>query len=461
MQRKTSVDRSISEQMHAVARAAAETPEMRSLAQAEDVVAAQARTIERLWFLVEASKVLNSTTKLPDLLNAILDIAMRETEADRGTVFLVDDERNELWSIIADSIHEREIRLPMGHGIAGHVAAYGDVVNLEDAYTDERFDPQFDQAFHYRTKSVLCVPIRDRDDKIVGVLQLLNKGEPCERFNDDDISFLESISVHAAIALENARIRRQLQRTRFLEGELDVASEIQRKLLPESDPEVPGFEIAARHESTFHVGGDFFDFVAIDDDTFVFVIGDVEGKGVASAMVMANLQATFYALVRHVHSLESIMYSLNESILRNTLGAKFMTLFIGLIDLPTRGLHYLNAGHVPPFVLPADGLAPVKLDSGGMAIGMFPGIRYKRGSYSLREGDVIVACTDGITEKRNVREEEFGDERVAEIVAKLRTASARTIVDSVCDECSKFGLGGSHMDDRVMMAIRVLERPGK
>ncbi|RMH38844.1 MAG: GAF domain-containing protein [Deltaproteobacteria bacterium] len=456
MPRTTDRETSISERMQAVAHAAAMTPPARSLAQAEQIMAEQAKTIERLWFLVEASKVLNSTDKLPKLLDTILEIAQRKTGADRGTLFLVDEQHDEIWSIIGDGIHEREIRLPLGQGIAGYVAQHGTVVNLEDAYADERFNPAFDQAYHYRTRSVICVPVRNCDGKIVGVLQLINKKTDGGVFTADDLQFLESISDHAAIALENARIRRELQRRHILEQELDVAAEIQAGLLPQKAPEVPGLDIAARHQSTFEVGGDYYDFVSIDRDTFVFVIGDVEGKGVASAMVMANLQATFYALVHHVHSLEAILFSLNESILRNTLGAKFMTLFIGLIDLPSGGLHYINAGHVPPFVIPADGGEPVRLTAGGMAVGMFPKLRYQRGTYRFKPGDLVVAYTDGVTEARDVHDEQFGEARLIDIATRLRTHGARRVVNAAFDACDRFSDTGALLDDRVLIALRYL-----
>jgi serine phosphatase RsbU (regulator of sigma subunit) len=438
--------------MRAVARQAAFAPEIGSFDEARHVIARQSRTIERLQFLVEASKALNSTVELGELLGLILDLATTDTRAERGTVFLVDTKREELWSLIARGVSHHEIRLPMGSGIAGHVARTGDVINLVNAYNDPRFNPDIDRALGYHTQTLLCVPIKDREGRINGVLQLLNKqGGP---FVAEDVEFLEGISVHAAIALENAQLHHERARHRFMERELNVACHIQESLLPQRAPEVPGLDIATRHESSFVVGGDYYDFIALGTDTLIFVVGDVEGKGVASALVMSNVQATLNALVMHVHSLEGILFTLNESILRNTLGTKFMTLFVGLIDLPRRGLHYINAGHCPPVVISGAGGA-VPLTEGGMSIGMFPKVRYKRGVHQLSPGDVILAYTDGITEARSLHGQHYESERMVATATSLRSCSAQEIVDGVFEDCGSFAQGSPHGDDKVVMAIRV------
>ena len=132
-----------------------------------------------------------------------------------------------------------------------------------------------------------------------------------------------------------------------------------------------------RHETSLHVGGDYYDFIPLSESVCLFVVADVEGKGAASAMVMANVQATLHTLVRHVHSIEGVLYHLNERILEGTRGGKYLTLFLGLIDLPRRGLHYINAGHVAPLIARADGSVPLR--DGGMVVGLMPGTRYRRG----------------------------------------------------------------------------------
>ncbi len=424
-----------------------------TLDEAQRLLAQQQRAIDRLSFLVEANKALNSTLDLPELIGIILNLATRNTGADRGTVFLVDRDTRELWSLLAQGLEQREIRLPMGKGIAGAVAETGEEVNLADAYADPRFDREFDQRFGYRTRSLLCVPIQDRDGKIVGVLQLLNKADG--GFTADDLEFLESLSVHFAVALENARLHRESLERQKMERELTLARGIQKALLPEAPPQVAGLEIAVRHESSLHVGGDYYDFLQLSDDNLLVVVADVEGKGVASALIMSNLQATLRAIVRHVHSLEGIVFTLNESILASARSCKFLTIFLGLIHLPTRALQYVNAGHVPPAVVRAEG-ETVTLGAGGLPIGLFPQSRYTRGSLELKAGDVLLACTDGITEADNPAGDQFESERMVKVAQVHRQGAAQKIVDTVCAEVTEFHRGGMHHDDRVMLAIKVL-----
>jgi sigma-B regulation protein RsbU (phosphoserine phosphatase) len=190
-------------------------------------------------------------------------------------------------------------------------------------------------------------------------------------------------------------------------------------------------------------------------DTLLTVVADVEGKGVGSAMVMANLQATLHALVAHLHSLERLVESLNDMILTDTRGQKYMTMFITLLDKPHRTLHYVNAGHVPPAVVRANGTVEY-LCEGGMVVGLFPSVTFDRGHVKLEAGDVFVACTDGITEAMNTADEEFGRERLSEMVSRERHLPAAEIVKSVLTEVDLFSRGGTHEDDRVILVLKVV-----
>lgn len=419
---------------------------------AEEQLAAQARRIERLERLVEAAKALNSTLDLGELFGIILGITTQNTGADRASLFLVDNERNELWTLVAQGLGQQEIRLPAGKGLAGWVAQSGQPLNLADAYADERFDQSFDKASGYHTRTVLVMPVRDRDGRTVAVLQLLNKADG--GFSQDDIDFVDGISVNAALALENARLHRESLQRQRMERDLAVARDIQRGLLPEGPPRIEGFEVAVHHETSLQVGGDYYDFIALPGGAHVFVVADVEGKGPAAALVMANLQASLHALVRHVHSIEGIMYHLNERILEGTRGGKYLTMFLGLLDGPRRGFHYVNAGHVTPVVIGAQGTQYLR--EGGMPIGILPRSRYRRGFLALQPGDVLLTCTDGITEADNPQEEQFGLQRLVACASSHREATAPEIVKAVFAEVDVFAKGGQHQDDQVLMAMKVL-----
>ena len=411
-------------------------------------------TIAQLQLVLEASQVLNSTLDLAELLDLILNLACTEINAERGSVYLVDADKREIWTILAHGLEQQEIRLAFGQGVAGHVAETERTLTVEDAYSCPFFDRSFDERFNYRTRSLLCTPIRNRTGETVGILQLLNKREGPFTVKDEEL--LNALSIHMALALENARLHRELLGKQRLERELQLARTIQRSLLPERPPVIPGYDIAVLNEPCFEVGGDYYDFLSMGTDTLLVVVADVEGKGVSSAMIMSNLQATLRALVTHLHSLEVITLSLNEMILEDTHSEKFLSIFLGLMDTRRRSMHYINAGHIPPIVVRADG-SVLTLTEGGMVIGLFSAVEYRRGSERLLPGDVMLFCTDGIIEASNAEHEEFGSERLADLVKAHQHLNAQELVQRIAQAVTDFSRAGSHIDDKVLMVVKVLE----
>jgi sigma-B regulation protein RsbU (phosphoserine phosphatase) len=171
---------------------------------------------------------------------------------------------------------------------------------------------------------------------------------------------------------------------------------------------------------------------------------------------MSNLQATLRALVLHLHSLNDIAESVNKMILHDTRGEKYMTMFMGLIDTRRKAIHYINCGHVPPVIV-RPGSEPIELTEGGMVIGLFENVQFERGHVNFQTGDILVLCTDGITEAMDVQSEEFGLERLIASVSQVPERKAREIVLKVCDDVTEFSKGGTHMDDKVMLAIKIVE----
>jgi len=406
----------------------------------------------KLRFLMEATKALASTLDLGELLGRILEVAKSQAGAERGTLFLVDDKTEEIWSLIAHGIEQREIRLPLGRGIAGHVAKTGEILNIPDAYSDPRFDRDVDARTGYRTRSLLCLPIRNKRGKIIAALQLLNKQSG--PFAAEDIDFLLAISDHMALALENAQLHRALLEKERLEREMALARDIQRSLLPEKPPELPGFDIAVMNEPCYEVGGDYYDFLRLDASTLMVVIADVEGKGISSAMVMSNLQAMLRALAPSLHSLERLAESLNHMVLAGTRGGKYLTMFMGVIDIPGRAISYVNCGHVIPVVVRTEG-EPVELTEGGMVVGLIDNLKYERGRVKFQAGDVLILCTDGITEAMDREQEEYGSKRLVECVQGSISQSAAGVVNAVAADVSAYSREGTHLDDKVVIAIKV------
>ena len=164
--------------------------------------------LQKLSKLIEASRSVNSTLDLEKLLGLILDAAVKSTDADRGTVYLIDSIKNELWSKVLGGENMVEIHLPIGKGIAGYVAQTGETINIPDAYNDPRFNPDVDRRSGYRTRNMLCMPMKNKGGKIIGVFQLLNR--KLGSFAADDEHFIDAFSAHASIAVENARLAQEM-----------------------------------------------------------------------------------------------------------------------------------------------------------------------------------------------------------------------------------------------------------
>src|SRR5258706_9788885 len=204
------------------------------------------------------------------LFASILPVARKELHVERGTLYFVDEAKQEIWTKIAGELSS-EIRLPIGKGLAGSVAATGEPLILRDAYDDPRFDRSLDQKTGYRTRSMLCVPIKNRGQRVVGVLQLLNKINGA--FGPRDLEFLSGISDPMAIAMENATLHMELLEKQRMEQELALGREIQSRLLPSAPVDVRGVELGALSLPCYEGGDAYFNLLELLDGVLDHAIG--------------------------------------------------------------------------------------------------------------------------------------------------------------------------------------------
>ena len=413
--------------------------------------AAEKRAVLNLSEMLEATKLLNSTLDLPELLDVILLLSKRLCAADRGTVFLVDRQRDEIWSLRGLGLDKNEIRLPMSQGIAGWVARYGKPVRVEDATRDSRFHPAVDHQLGYRTQQLLAVPIRAQDGGIVGVLELVNKQDGV--FTAGDETSLGHLATHVAVALQKAQLHREILEKQRLENDLILARHVQQGLLPDKLPQLEHFDIAVAYAPMSVVGGDYYDFMMLKPNSLLAVVADVEGKGLASALMMANLHAILHTLSSNIHALEHLVTFANDAILRDARTEKLLSMFVAVIDDQRRALHYINAGHVPPTIIRNNG--ELQLSEGGLVLGVAPDAKYTRGRVELCPGDILVAYTDGITEAMNAQEEQYGLARLVDLIRTNRSLPAAPLVQKVLTEVNQFSIGGPLADDRVVLMFKL------
>jgi len=373
--------------------------------------------------------------------------------ADRSTLFLVNPQRNEIWSKVLLGDESLEIRLPIGKGIAGLVAKTGQVINIADAYQDNRFNPEVDRQTGYHTRSILAVPIRDKSRNIIGVIQCLNKKNG--KFTATDEQFLAAFAEHIAIAIQNARLYQEALERKRLEDEMMLAAEIQRRLLPKHIPNLPGYDIFAYHHPSRSVGGDYFDFF-VRDPLVYFTLADVSGKGVPAALLMANLQATFHVLVHKPYSMPELVAKINQHLVAHTDEDKYATLVYGCIDTTNHLLTYVNAGHVPPYIYHWNPSLPTieELGDGGIPVGMLPDMVYKQGETHFEPGDLLLVCSDGITEAVDKQDSFFGLKRLYQFLESHAHLSAHEFGQNLLQEIQHFCGGQIGQDDLTLIVIK-------
>ncbi len=410
--------------------------------------------IRKLECLIEATKLLNSTLDLDKILKILLELATKNLNAKRGTIYLVDEKRNELWSRVLKGNEIKEIRLPRGVGIAGHVWKTGETIIVRDAYQDPRFFRGIDEITGFRTKTMLCLPLRNKDGVIIGVFQILNKRTGV--FGKDDGAFLEGLSAHAAIAIENARLHQEALEIERLEKELQIAAAIQKQLLPSVIPPIPGYQVSATALPCKEIGGDFFDVIKVGENKCALAIADVAGKSVPAAMLVSTLQAVLHAYLERDMPLVQLVEKLNKVVYFDSTPERYITFFIALLDCKHHLLTSVNAGHNFPYLFRSNGKFQ-RLEDGGLPLGMFETMGYRVQEIQVQPNDVLLMYTDGVTESMNKKRKQYGEKRFLNCVRQNLSRSAEEVQTAVCQDVQSFTENIPQWDDFTMLVMKRVE----
>ena len=245
----------------------------------------EASLVRHMNSLLEVSKALGAEARLDSLLGVVVAEATQVMEAERSSIFIYDEPSETLFIRVAEDVAQGRIRIPLGTGIAGHVARTREPLNVPDAYADPRFNPQVDRDTGFRTRSILCAPMISSTGKLIGVIQVLNKVGQAS-FTAEDESLLGAFASIAGIALDRARLVEAFLEKEKIESSLRLANDIQMGMLPKEFPRRPDLDLFATLRPAKMCGGDLYDF-RLDGDRLWFVVGDVSGKGVPAALFMA------------------------------------------------------------------------------------------------------------------------------------------------------------------------------
>ena len=322
---------------------------------------------------------------------------------------------------------------------------------LADVAADERFRMQH-SILQENITSILCAPLW-HESSVFGLLYLDTTSRP-GALGKGELALLSAFANLAAIKIDNLRLVASSIAAARMERELALAAEIQQRMLPQQEFVFPGYDCSGFTRPCYEVGGDFYDFMPVDDHRFAFTVADVSGKGASGALLMASVKAMLTVLVETGVPLVERVVRLNRYVLENSTSNRFVTLFHAEVDAASSTLRYCNAGHNPPIVKGADGELQL-LNGTGPVLGLLE-LPYREERVPFPVGSWILAYSDGVTEAADASEEEYGPERLEALVSRFATGAAEALRQLVLDEVNAFTGGAPQQDD---VTVVVVHRP--
>jgi serine phosphatase RsbU (regulator of sigma subunit) len=406
-----------------------------------------------LGLISKVGVALLGSSGVKDTLNQVATLVFEAVPADRCVIMLRDTNQPEEMKIMVarDRGSEEQLQeVRISRTVMDEVLKNGKSVLTADAQHDPRFASQTIALQGIR--SVLAVPLSVDERNVFG---LIYADSPTweTTFTEEHLNILTTLASVASIRVENATLLEERFQRERMERELELATEIQQRFQPSAPPQIDGYEFQGISFSCYEIGGDYYDFIRKPNGKMVVALGDVSGKGTAAALLMSSLHAAIHAQVVAQTTLDETITSVNEYLAENTPANRFVTLFAAELEPDTGKLRYINAGHNPPLVGRIDGSVE-QLPSGGLPLGIMGSAQYDAGEFELNSGEVLVVYSDGVSEAVNLREEEFGIDRLTEVIRKNRNASAAGIRDKVESALSTFTETAPANDDITLVIVK-------
>lgn len=398
--------------------------------------------------LYDIGKKLSSSLTLDELLNAILESLRRVVDYNAGGVFLVDPERGQIESVSMSGYPtacDEKIRLKVGQGLIGHVASSGEAVIVSDVHKDKRYV----QA-NPSTRSEIVVPIL-LEGELSGVINL--ESDEVNAYDHRSLSLVTAFASQAAVSIERAQLHQSLIEGHKLREQLNIARHMQRTFLPETDPQLPGYDITGTNISSQEVGGDYFDFINIVNSHIGVAIADVSGKGIPAALIMASFRASLLAEIRNNYSIRTICEKVNALLCESLERDNFVTAVYGVLDIRNHVFTFANCGHTLPILLRADGNVEY-LKEGGPLFGVVKDAKYEEQAVVLGSGDILLLYTDGVSEVFDSSDIEFGSKGLVDLLQKNRSGSAVEIRDAIHKAAHEHAAPDHTFDDLTMIVIK-------
>lgn len=409
------------------------------------------REVRERMALCEVGKIVTSSLDLEKVLSLIMDALSHVIRYDAAGIYIIDSKTQQIEAETLqgyDPQMEGKVRLKVGEGVMGWAAKKGQGIIVPDVSREPRY-----VNARPKTRSEVAAPLKS-GEQVIGVFNM--ESDHLNAYDDHDLDLLTAFASQAAVAIENARLFKETLEMQRLEHELAVARQIQKSFLPQEPPRIEGYELAGMNVPSQEVGGDYFDFIPVSEGQMGLVIGDVSGKGIPAALIMASFRASLLAEIRNNYAIGKICSKVNALLWESTAPDQYVTAVYGVLDTKRRIFTYANAGHNPPILLSADGSFQ-RLNTGGLTLGFLEKANYQEEAIKLQPGDCLIFYTDGASEAKNELEEEFGEERLVQAARRGRHLPAQELQKEIYDQLRKFvgpsGLG----DDITMLILKVLQ----
>jgi sigma-B regulation protein RsbU (phosphoserine phosphatase) len=413
--------------------------------------------VDKLRLLLDITKKISRSLDLDEVLKLVMDTLGSLIPYDAAGIYLVDctahhikeDEPCAFRSAALNGYELGELADPkirVGEGFIGYVAQTGKTILCPDVAQDPRYF-----AARERTRSEIVAPIVSNNE-VIGVFDL--ESDELNAYTEDDLQVLMMLATHVAIIIEKVELHEQVVEKKRLQAQLEVARQVQLELLPDSDPQFPGFDISGYNFPTEEVSGDYYDWVKIFEDQIGIVVADAAGKGIPAALLAAFLRASLRSAAQTGYAPHVAMARVNNLLWESIEEHQFVTAIYGILDVTNKTFVFSNAGHNPPLLISPKGEIRT-IQYGDLPLGMFRDMRYHQHFLRFREiGEVLVIYTDGITEATNAAGEEFGRDRLAQKILEKIDLPSKQLVEFIHQEVLDFAGHDNLEDDWTLFLIK-------
>jgi serine phosphatase RsbU (regulator of sigma subunit)/pSer/pThr/pTyr-binding forkhead associated (FHA) protein len=405
----------------------------------------------KLRAMIEIAQNLGKAVSQDEVLSKLLDSVFKIfLQADRGFVILKTGPEGVLVpKAVKHRRSEDEDQIRVSRTIVNQVMKTQEAVLSADAASDARFDTSQSIA-DLRIRSMMCAPLVDSDGNSLGVIQIDTKDSRL-RFQKDDLDLLASIASQAAIAVDNAQLHETSLRQQATERDLELAHKVQRGLLPAAPPTLSGYHFFDFYEPANQVGGDYYDYVELSNQRLAVVLGDVSGKGVSAALLMAKLSGEVRYCLASEPTPAAAVSRINSSFSRSGWQDRFVTFILAVLDAGTNQLTLVNAGHMAPLLRHSKGVVEeIGEEETGLPLGVDPDYQYEQYTRIIAPGDFLALFTDGISEAMNLENDLYGIERLRKLLAQP-SASVDALGRDILDDVKRF-VGGHPQSDDMCLA---------